>query len=418
MPDMSPPASAGNPATAREEVRAFLASHLPENWTGMGALDPTESARFRTSWRAALAESGYLVPAWPAAYGGRDASVEEQMSIAEEWVRAGVPPLPHPNDAVGILLLGPTLLRWGTQEQRDRFLPATVRGGVRWAQGYSEPEAGSDLFGLRTRAEPAAGGWRVSGHKIWQTAGLTANWMFVLARTDPQAAASKGISFMVLPLDQQGVEVRGIQNPLGEEEFAEVRLTNAFVAADDVIGGVHNGARVALTLLGFERALAGYGASLANIVELDRLAELARAKGKADDPLTRGQLARCRTRTHALRCISRGALERLANGQAPGPEASVIKLVSSEYRHSVTTLARTLLGADILYPSGADGVLPLGPQLKGLDPYSPAAWIRDYIQARPVTVYGGSSQIQRNTIAEHVLGMPKDPSGRPPTQKT
>jgi len=389
-------------------IREFLSGILPPGWAGYGALAPGERERFRTTWRTALAESGYLVPGWPRRYGGRDADLVEQTVVARELVRAGLPHHPGPNDPLSLLLLGPTLLQCGSEEQRQRFLPATVDGRIRWAQGYSEPEAGSDLFSLRTAARPCPGGWRVSGQKIWQTAGCTANWLFLLARTDPDAGRGRGLSFLLTPLDAQGVEVRGIRNAVGEQEFAEVFLDDVEVPHDCVVGEPGDGARIALTLLGYERALGGYTNSLGYEVELERLAELVRHRGLAADPVTRDRLARCATTVRAIHCLSRNVLVEVQAGAAPGPESSLIKLLSSEYRQRVTTLALDVLGEELLEPDGADGPYPLGPQPHGLDPTSSRAWLRDYLQARPGTVYGGSSQIQRNTIAEQILGLPRE----------
>jgi hypothetical protein len=390
------------------EVRAFLAEVLPAQWPGYGALSPQERDEFRGSWRAALARSGYIAPGWPRRYGGRDASLTEQMVITQEFIRAGVPPHPTPNDPLSLLLLGPTLLQCGTEEQRERFLPATVSGEIAWAQGYSEPEAGSDLFGLRTRGVRIDGGWRVNGQKIWQTAGLTANWIFALIRTDPEVAKAKGLTFVLCPLDAPGIEVRGIRNAVGEEEFAEVFFTDVEIPDDLVVGGAGNGARVALTLLGYERALGGFAHSVAFEFELSRLAELARDRGFAGDQLVRDRIARCATKVRAIGSLSRGVLDEVGRGIAPGPESSLIKLLCSEYRQQVTTLAIDLLGSDLLAPTGPDGPYSLGAQPLGVDPTSARAWLRDYLQARPGTVYGGSSQIQRNTIAEQVLGLPRE----------
>ena len=394
--------------TYRRQVGDFLANVLPHDWAGYGALEPPARERFRTRWRAALAESGYLVPGWPRRYGGRDADVVEQTVVAREFVQAGLPHHPGPNDILSLLLLGPTLLQCGSEAQCERFLPGTVDGRIAWAQGYSEPEAGSDLFSLRTTARRCDGGWRVSGQKVWQTAGTTANWLFLLARTDPEASRSRGLSFLLLPLDAEGVEVRGIRNAVGEEEFAEVFLDDVQVPDDCVVGQPGDGARIALTLLGYERALGGYTHSLGYEVELQRLASLVRHRGLASDNLTRNRLARCATVIRAIRCLSRDVLTEVEAGAAPGPESSVIKLLSSEYRQQVTTLALDVLGEDLLEPAGADGPYPLGPQPRGLDALSSRAWLRDYLQARPGTVYGGSSQIQRNTIAEQVLGLPRE----------
>jgi hypothetical protein len=203
--------------------------------------------------------------------------------------------------------------------------------------------------------------------------------------------------------------VRGIRNAVGEEEFAEVFLDDVEVPDDCVVGRPGDGARIALTLLGYERALGGYTNSLGYQVELERLAALTRQRGLASDSLVRDRIGRCATTVRAIRCLSQDVLAAVQAGAAPGPESSLIKLLSSEYRQQVTTLALDVLGEELLEPAGPDGPYPLGPQPYGLDPSSSRAWLRDYLQARPGTVYGGSSQIQRNTIAEQVLGLPREP---------
>jgi alkylation response protein AidB-like acyl-CoA dehydrogenase len=393
----------------RSSVKQFLSDHLPSGWQGIGALGPAEREQFLRGWRDTLLEHRLLAPGWPAEYGGAGLSVLEQSVVAEEFVRAGVPQMPHPNDAYGFGLLGQTLMHWGTPEQKDHFLSRTVNGDIHWAQGYSEPNAGSDLFNLRTRAQLDGDEWVVNGQKIWQSAGVTANWIFALVRTDPDAVRSKGISFMLIPLEQPGVEVRGIRNMAGEVEFAEVFFDNARTAAGNVVGGVNNGAKVALTLLGFERGAGGVAASVSMFIELERLIELARAKGKDQDPSVRQAIATCWTKVHVLRCLGMRAVTAGATGRPPGPESSIIKLFSSEYHKAVTELAVAVLGTGALAPDGPAAVNALGAQPRGLDPASSAAWVADFLHARPGTVYGGSSEIQRNTIGEQVLSLPREP---------
>ncbi|KAA9164372.1 acyl-CoA dehydrogenase [Amycolatopsis acidicola] len=402
-------------AEFRTEVHEFLRSNLPAGWRGIGALDAEERKRFARTWREKLVEAGLIAPAWPREFGGRGLDVVAQALVGEEFVRSGVPHYPAECDGNGFILLAPTMLHWGTEEQKRRFLPATLSGEIKWAQGYSESEAGSDLFGLRTRAELHDGNWVINGHKMWQTAGVHANWIFVLARTDPTARKSKALSLILVPLDQEGVEVRGIKNMAGETEFAEVFFTDAVAPAGNVLGAVGDGARVALTLLGFERGAGGLAAALSYQVELDRLAGLIGDHDLRRDPVVRQRFGECRTTVHLLRCLAMKALSAGASGRPPGAESSVFKLVTAEYRQTVTELARDVLGDDILAPSGAPAVATLGPQPRGLDPSSPAAWTADLLHARPVTVYGGSSQIQRTTIAERVLGLPRDGGDRAET---
>ncbi|MDM7489343.1 acyl-CoA dehydrogenase family protein [Rhodococcus sp. CSLK01-03] len=396
-------------AELRRHVRATLADLLPSDWRGLGSLREGERAEFLVSWRKSLFDGGWLVPSWPEEYGGADMDPVAESIIAEECIRVGLSHMPMPNDPFSFHLLGSTLLRWGTDEQKSRFLSDTVAGKIRWAQGFSEPDAGSDLFALSTRARLEGDEWIIDGQKIWQTAGTTANWVFALVRTDPAAARSAGISFMLIDLDQPGVEVRGIRNMAGEIEFAEIFFTEARTATSNVVGGVGNGARVALTLLGFERSASPVPGALASEIELRRLVALAGATGRKNDPEIRRRLARCYATVHALRCVGMRILTAASESHAPGPESSIVKLVQSEYQQTVTELALDILGDGVLAPSGDATIAALGPQPLGLDPLSSRAWVTDFLHARPGTVYGGASEVQRNTIAEQVLGLPREP---------
>lgn len=401
----------------REMIRQVLADELPADWQGIGALDEEARQEFLASWRTVLLERRLFVPGWPVEYGGGGHSVLEQSIVMEEFTRAGVPGETHPNDMFGKGLLGPTLLHWGTEKQKEVFIAPTIRGDIKWAQGYSEPEAGSDLFNLRTRAVLDGDEWVVNGSKIWQTAGVTANWIFALVRTDLEAVRSKGISFMMIPLDQPGVEVRGIKNMVGETEFAEVFFTEARTAKDNIIGGINNGAKVALTLLGFERGSGGISTALEAQNELARLVELAKEKGVAGDPLIRQRIAKCYTTTHIAYTLALKTLTTGAAGGPPGPESSITKLMWSEHRKTVTELAADILGLDALTPQGMAAINPLGAQPHGFDALSSRGWVEDFLHARPGTVYGGSSEIQRNTIAEQVLGLPREPRTAIPLKK-
>jgi alkylation response protein AidB-like acyl-CoA dehydrogenase len=397
-------------ATAyRAHVREVLTGLLPSSWTGLGGLSDAEREVFVGSWRESLRTHGFLAPSWPLEYGGGGLSVIEQSIVSEELALLGVPQHPHPNDANGMLLLGPTVLRYGSEEQKRYFLPQTLSGEITWAQGYSEPEAGSDLFNLRTRAVREGDTWLVSGQKVWQTAGTTANWMFTLARTDPSQRGGRGLSLLLLPLEQPGIEVRGIRNMAGEMEFAEVFLDKAVAEDRFLVGGAGNGAAVALGLLGFERGAGGLANVAASRIELERLVELARARGLADDASVRRRIAACWTDVHTMKCLAFRALAAGMSDEPPGPESSITKMFISQYRHRVTELALDVLGGDAVSLMGQRAISPLKPQPLGTDPLASAAWIEDALHARPGTVYGGSLQIQRNTIGERVLGLPREP---------
>jgi alkylation response protein AidB-like acyl-CoA dehydrogenase len=399
----------------RAHVRSLLEQELPTGWRGVAALGPEERARFDETWRAFLVKNSLMAPAWPSEYGGAGLDITSQSVVAEEFVRAGVPQYVRLTDPNGIVLLGPTLLHWGTEAQKEYFIPRTISGEIRWAQGYSEPEAGSDLFGLRTRAVLDGDEWVINGSKIWQTAGAHANWIFALVRTDPDASKAKGLSFLLIPYDQPGVEVRAIKTMDGGAELAEVFFDGARTSADNLVGGAGNGAKVALTLLGFERGSGGIAAALAAKLELLRLRDAMRSFG-VDDVALRRRLADCWTSVHVMHCLALHNLTVAASGRPPGPESSISKLMMSEYRKRVTELAVDVLGPRALSPTGMPSKVNLGPQPLGMEADSSSAWVADYLHARPGTVYGGSSEIQRNTIGEQVLGLPREPRPVPATK--
>jgi alkylation response protein AidB-like acyl-CoA dehydrogenase len=405
--DLAMPAAAEQ---FRSRIRAFLHDNLPTDWAGIGALDESERAGFAHSWRDTLTREGLLAVAWPREYGGAGLSALEQFVLAEEFIRVGAPLRPLPGDQHGLSLIGPTILQAGTEEQKSFFIPKILSGEHRWAQGYSEPDAGSDLASLRTSAVRDGDEWVLNGQKIWQTAGDAANWIFVLARTDPQAAKHAGISLLLLPIDQPGIEVRTIRTLTGHAEFCEVFLTDARASAEHVIGGVGNGWKTAMTLLGFERGASVAATAATARVELDRLAELIHLYDRAQDPLIRQRFAWCRTRVEVLRYLALRTLTRLLEGGGSGPESSILKLYVSQYQQRSSELAMDVLGPYGAVLSGRPAVAHLGP-----DPFgganSPAAWETIYLTARGATIYGGSSQIQRNVIGERVLGLPREPSG-------
>ena len=391
----------------RREVEAFLSKHLPEGFPGLGALNASAREAFLGPWREALVESGFIAPRWPKEVGGAALTESQWIILDEAFARAGVPNWPLPTDGIGFALLGETVLSWGTPEQREYFLPRLISGEHRWAQGFSEPEAGSDLFGLRTRAVRDGDEWVIDGHKIWQTQGHHANWIFLLARTDPQARNRDALSFLLVPLEQPGVIVTPIKTMTGEDEFAEVRLEGARTAASNVLGAPGQGAQVTLSLLGLERSAAGathihYGH------ELDRLVALAHETGRADDPLIRQRIADTRIGVEMMRMLTMRARQRASRGKSPGPESSVFKLFETTFDLRLTELAMDLLGLAGTVRTGAPSATVLGPDPAGT-PNSAVAWQHSYLRSRAAVIYGGSSQIQRTTIGEQVLGLPREP---------
>lgn len=396
-----------SPEDFRARLRDHLAERLPADWAGMGALDPESRQRFLVSWREELRESRLLAPTWPVEYGGGGLGLAEQAIIGEEFVRAGVPALPHPNDNFSFVLFGPTLLRWGSEEQKAFFLPRMISGEHRWAQGYSEPDAGSDLFNLRTRARVDGDQWVVDGQKTWQTDGQYANWIFALVRTEPDTPGGKGISMLMLPVDQPGIEVRPIRTMTGKAEFTEVFFDGATTSLANIVGPRGHGARVAMTLLGFERASASAALYAGYRIELDRLVSLMRDRGADRDPVVRQRLAWCHGKVEMLKHLGRRILDEALEGGSPGAESSFLKLYESEYHAEVTQLAVDVLGMDATVWRGEPGVASLGPDPLGSSG-SPAAWINQYLTSRAALIYGGSTQMQLNTIGERVLDLPRE----------
>lgn len=402
--DLSYPASAEE---FRTRVRDFIAANVPADFAGIGSLEFAAQEEFRRDWRKVLAENGFLALSWPSQYGGAGLTSIEQVVLAEEFTKAGVP-MGTESDMFGIQLLGNTLVVRGTEEQKSWFLPRILSGEDKWCQGFSEPEAGSDLAALRTTAVLDGDDWVINGSKIWTSAGHLANWIFVLCRTDPSAPKHRGISFLLVPMDQPGVEVRPITNMVGQSMFNEVFFADARTAASNVVGGINAGWSVAMTLLGFERGASVTTDAIRFQTEIDRLCELARERGKAHLPHIREQLAWCYGRVEIMRCRGYQALTRFLRGEFPGAEGAMTKIFWSEFFQRETELAMDILGDDVLTPSGVGTNGALITAEMGT-PNSSRAWVETALAARAATIYAGSSQVQRNIIGEKLLGLPKEP---------
>ncbi len=390
----------------RARITSLLERNLPGQWSGIGALDPTEREAFLHTWRDVLLEHRLLAPHWPIEHGGGGLSNSEQAVLNEELTKAGIPLMLTDNDASGFQLLGNIVLALGTPEQKDFFLPRVISGEHLWCQGFSEPGAGSDLASVATRAVRDGDEWVVNGQKIWTSAGHLANWMFALVRTDPDAPKHRGLTFLLIPMDQPGVEVRPIRQINGNPEFNEVFFTDARTAAVNVIGEVNAGWSVAMMTLGFERGENATAMALRFEAEFDRLVELINARGRAGDAQIRARLARCYTRLRVVRLLAMRSLTTFLAGEPPGPEAAIVKLYWSEYWQSVSALAVDVLGAEAVAPTANRPPSADGPDLHGA-PNDSGSWVGTYLNAFASTIYTGTSEIQRNIIAERVLGLPK-----------
>ena len=391
----------------REKVQAFLAEKLPAEWRGVGALDAAEYWPFVTEWRRTLHAANLLAVNWPTEYGGAGLSPLEQVIVAEEFAKAGVP-TGGPNDVFGIQMLGNTLLQWGTDEQKRYYLPRILANDDIWCQGYSEPDAGSDLANLGTRAVLDGDEWVINGQKIWTSYGHLADHIFVLCRTDPTAPKHRGISFLLCDMKQPGIEVRPIKMISGESEFNEVFFTDARCPAGNVIGEVNGGWAVAMTLLGYERGEAAAVFPIRFRSDLDRLFDLARKFGRQNDPTIRQRLARCYSQVEIMRFLGYRTLTSWLSGGHPGPEGSIFKTFWSEYQQVETELAMDIMGPAGLVPEGRAPVAAFQTDDIGA-PNDSASWAGVFLNARAGTIYAGSSQIQRNILGEMVLGLPKEP---------
>ena len=283
----------------RKEVRSWLEEHLPEGWFDEDVeLSPQERERFNADWPRQLHDGGWICATWPKEYGGKGLTTMEGVVLAEEFARAKAP---MRADFFGDTLVGPTILQWGSEEQKRTFLPQILRGEVRWCQGFSEPNSGSDLASLTTSAVLDGDEWVINGQKVWTTGGHHADYCFLLTRTDPEAPKHKGISYLLVPMRQPGVEVRGITQPDGTAEFCEVFFTDARCPKDNVVGGVNNGWKVANSTLAFERGQSATTGYRRFEEELRLLVEAAGERGLLADPLVRQRLAAYHTRVQLLR---------------------------------------------------------------------------------------------------------------------
>jgi alkylation response protein AidB-like acyl-CoA dehydrogenase len=391
----------------REKIQAFLAEHLPAGWTGLSGLRAEQRAGFVAEWRQLLAAEGLVAPAWPKEYGGGGLTPIERVVLHEEFARAGVP-TGGPNDGMGVSMIGPTLMILGTEEQKKHLLPRILSGEHRWCQGYSEPNSGSDLASLGTRAMLDGDEWVINGQKIWTSEAHTANWIFILCRTAPDQAKHKGISFLLCPMGQPGIDIRPIVNIAQTHEFNEVFFTDVRTARENVVGDVNEGWRVANQLLAFERGDDATVVSMRMRGLENRLVEIARHRGLTDDPVVRQELAWVHSKVEILRFLGYRTLTQLLAGQVLGSESSINKLLWTELYQRGTEMAMNYWGADAMAPSGEAPLSAVFSEASG-DPWTSRAMVEHFLGARPASIYSGSNEIQRNIVGERILGLPKEP---------
>jgi alkylation response protein AidB-like acyl-CoA dehydrogenase len=381
----------------RSEVAAWLEAQLAgafRDIRGVTLLSGGMLAR-RQEWERALGAARWSCIGWPEEYGGRNASLAEQVIFAEEYARAGAPLRVA---YMGVELIGPTLLAFGTPQQKQRFLPPIARGEEFWCQGYSEPNAGSDLAAVRTRARLQEGAdgreWLVNGQKIWTSYAQFADWAFVLCRTEEGSQGHRGLSYLLIPMRQPGVTVRPIRQMTGGAEFNETFFADARTAADNIVGAAGEGWKVAMATLSFERGVSTLAQQMSFRNELRAIIAAAEANGQIHDPDIRQRLAHAHVglklmRYSALRMLSNAASGTLSN------EAYTYKIFWASWRKKLG-----LLALDVLGPQGEIAAAP---------PYEWELLPRLFLGSRADTIYGGSSQIQRNIIAERALGLPREP---------
>ena len=388
----------------REVVRDWLAEHLTGEFAelrGLGGSGREEEAYAeRLAWNQHLAAHGWSCVGWPEEHGGRGLSLWQQVIFHEEYARAGAPTRVN---HLGEELLGPTLIAFGTPEQQQRFLPKIAAVEEMWCQGYSEPGAGSDLANVQTKGRLEGGAddgeWVVDGQKVWTSNATEADWCFVIARTEPGSERHHGLSFLLVPLDQDGVEIRPIEQLTGGSEFNEVFFSGARTSADLVVGEPGDGWRVAMGLLGFERGVSTLGQQVSFAREFEGVVALARENGTFDDPVIRDRLAQSKVELEVMRLNALRGLSAAVAGEGSssgGGAASIAKLVWANWHRDLGELAMAVAG-----PAG----LTVG------DGYDLDAWQRLFLFSRADTIYGGSDEIQRNILAERVLGLPKEPRG-------
>jgi len=370
----------------RADARSWLDANVPRPALPSG--DTREGFALHKEWERALFDARWAVVSWPEEYGGRDASLMEWLIFEEEYYRAGAPQRVTQN---GIFLLAPTLFELGTKEQQDRILPKMASAEETWCQGWSEPNAGSDLAGIKSRAvrDEAGGGWRLSGQKTWTTRGAFCDRMFGLFRSDPEAERHHGLTYFLVDLHADGVTVRPVERLDGDEGFAEVFLEDVFVPDDDVLGAVNEGWRVAMATTGSERGLTlrSPGRFMAAAA---RLAELYRAHADDADPTVRDAVVRAWIDADAYRWQTFWTVTRLMDGERTGPEASLVKIFWSELDVRLHETALRLLGERAELVDGDD-----------------AAWMKGWEFSLSGPIYAGTNEIQRNVVAERVLGLPR-----------
>jgi alkylation response protein AidB-like acyl-CoA dehydrogenase len=364
----------------RDEVRAWLEENHP------GAEPDGEEVKFefRRDWQRKMHDAGWAGISWPREYGGRGATLIEQAIFSEEMARAKAP---SPANVLGLVMGGPVVIAHGTEAQKERFLEPILSAEEIWCQGFSEPESGSDLASLKTKAVHDNGSWQVSGQKVWTTYAHEAKWCMLLARTDADAPKHKGLTYFICDMEQDGVEVRPLRQITGEAEFNEIFFEGAHVDEENLVGGEGNGWMVAITTLMHERAGLGAASAISVRRDLDELISQINQRGLGEDPLIRQRIAELKIGVEALRLGSLRALTQQMKVGIPGPEGSIAKWEWATLNQKLTELAADVLGPEALRRG--------------------AEWSYRLLRSRANSIEGGTTDVMKNIVAERVLGLPR-----------
>jgi len=386
----------------RERVRDWLKANIPTDWTSRVAatadVPRPEAYDILRDWQRKLYDAGFIGLTWPKDYGGRGLTFVEEMILHQEMALAKAPPILN---ILGVGMAGPTIVAYGTEEQKQRYPAKILSCEEIWCQGYSEPNAGSDLASLQTRAVKDGDHWVINGQKVWTSLAHIADFMMLLARTDPSAPKHKGITYFLLDMKLPGVTVKPLRQITGDAEFNEVFFDNVRLHESHVLGGVNNGWSVGLTTLMYERLALGFGLQVRLRIALDGLVELARRMEKhgrvvVKDPVMRQKIAQLWIDTECLKYTGARAITRLLRGEIPGPEASTGKMGWVETHQRLQELAMEIEGPYAQLMRGSEWAVDGG------------LWQHTFLRSRANSIEGGTTEIQKNIIAERILGLPKD----------
>jgi alkylation response protein AidB-like acyl-CoA dehydrogenase len=383
----------------RKRVRNWLAANIPDDWTkfGLSEVPRSEAYDFLRQWQRTLYDAGFVGLTWPKEYGGQGLTVIEELILNEEMALQKAPPMLN---VLGVGMAGPTIIAYGTEEQKRRYPARILSCEEIWCQGYSEPNAGSDLASLQTRAMKDGEHWIINGQKVWTSLAHIADWMMLLARTDPDAPKHKGITYFLLDMKAPGVTVKPLRQLTGDAEFNEVFFDNVRVHDSQVLGGVNNGWTVGLTTLMYERLALGFGLQVRLRIALDQLIGMARRMEKngravTKDPVMRQKLAQLWIDTESLKYTGARGVTKMLRGELPGPEASAGKMMWVDTHQRLQELAMEIQGPYSQLMRGSAAAIDHG------------LWQYSFLRSRANSIEGGTTEVQKNIIGERVLGLPK-----------